>query len=461
MLDRLEEWKIELWNRPVAEELLRIRNLKMTGQTEELYERWKQLWDTVLSQDLPDIEENLFDIENAIDRYQFRKTKKLQVALEAKLYTTENKLDTMMEQIQQLLGSEEAGREEIDQMIEFHQELRERLISFRNTFSTGEAKIEELLDALVFRFEEFESMTKAGDYLFARETMLEIRDELSNISRKMDLVPYYIKEVRQNLYAILEDLQNGNQVMLQQGYGLEHLHFDDEVKAIELEIVQLEELLTLCDVDQLEAKVVELKVRLQEWYDKFEFEVTAKRTIPILLDEVKREFELAHQQIQQLREDTPQLKKSIRIPSEEFVNVQELADRIDSLQFHFDKIADQKLGKGAQYSVLQGSVENTRSDLSVIIETCATTITRYAGYQQSQQQQFSLDHQLRSDFMDVSKMVAKSNIPGVSPGYDVLYQDAKEKLSLLESRLKDSPLDMVEVELISKDAKESEYKKLK
>ena len=101
MLDRLEEWKIELWNRPVAEELLRIRNLKMTGQTEELYERWKQLWDTVLSQDLPDIEENLFDIENAIDRYQFRKTKKLQVALEAKLYTTENKLDTMMEQIQQ------------------------------------------------------------------------------------------------------------------------------------------------------------------------------------------------------------------------------------------------------------------------------------------------------------------------------------------------------------------------
>ena len=38
-MDRLEVWKIDLMNRPVLDEMSKVKQLNMTGQTEELFER--------------------------------------------------------------------------------------------------------------------------------------------------------------------------------------------------------------------------------------------------------------------------------------------------------------------------------------------------------------------------------------------------------------------------------------
>ncbi|MDF2791644.1 MAG: septation ring formation regulator EzrA, partial [Neobacillus sp.] len=34
-MDRLEAWKIDLFNRPILDEMSKVKQLNMTGQTEE------------------------------------------------------------------------------------------------------------------------------------------------------------------------------------------------------------------------------------------------------------------------------------------------------------------------------------------------------------------------------------------------------------------------------------------
>lgn len=74
-MDRLEAWKIDLLNRPILDELSKVKRLNMTGQTEELFERWRNQWDDVVTVKLPNLEEMLFDAEEYIDRYRFQKAK--------------------------------------------------------------------------------------------------------------------------------------------------------------------------------------------------------------------------------------------------------------------------------------------------------------------------------------------------------------------------------------------------
>src|SRR3954453_9544590 len=62
-MDRLEGWKIDLLNRPILDEMTKVKKLNMTGQTEELFENWRNQWDDIVTVKLPDLEEMLFDAE--------------------------------------------------------------------------------------------------------------------------------------------------------------------------------------------------------------------------------------------------------------------------------------------------------------------------------------------------------------------------------------------------------------
>ncbi|CAM5374361.1 Septation ring formation regulator EzrA [Bacillus safensis subsp. safensis] len=48
-IDRLEAWKIEILNRSIVEEISKIKHLKMTGETEQFFERWRAEWDDIVT----------------------------------------------------------------------------------------------------------------------------------------------------------------------------------------------------------------------------------------------------------------------------------------------------------------------------------------------------------------------------------------------------------------------------
>ena len=75
-IDQLEAWKMEIMNRPILDELSKVKQLNMTGETEEMFERWRNEWDAIITVYMPDVEELLFDADDYVDKYRLGKSKK-------------------------------------------------------------------------------------------------------------------------------------------------------------------------------------------------------------------------------------------------------------------------------------------------------------------------------------------------------------------------------------------------
>src|SRR5690606_28624176 len=141
-VDRLEAWKIDMMNRPVTDEIAKVKELNMTGQTEELFERWRKQWDEIVTVALPDVEELLFDAEDLADKYRFGKAKRVLAGIEAILNDAESNIANILDELKDLVGSEEKNRVEVDELNQLFRDLKKNLLAHRHTFGRAEIQLE-------------------------------------------------------------------------------------------------------------------------------------------------------------------------------------------------------------------------------------------------------------------------------------------------------------------------------
>lgn len=68
----LEKRKTEIQHKPIFEEMTKIKQLNMTGETEEKFESWRADWTKVIDIHMPEIDNLFFDAEEQIDRFKIK-----------------------------------------------------------------------------------------------------------------------------------------------------------------------------------------------------------------------------------------------------------------------------------------------------------------------------------------------------------------------------------------------------
>ncbi|UTW68860.1 hypothetical protein KHA80_16120 [Anaerobacillus sp. HL2] len=80
--------------------------------------------DEIIALSLPDLEEKLFDVEEAANKYRFMKAKNIANEISEELTDIENSIQEMMDDIHLLIDSEEDNRNQIDDIRKLFKELK-------------------------------------------------------------------------------------------------------------------------------------------------------------------------------------------------------------------------------------------------------------------------------------------------------------------------------------------------
>ncbi|WP_066063465.1 septation ring formation regulator EzrA [Neobacillus soli] len=441
-MDRLEAWKIDLMNRPILDEMSKVKQLNMTGQTEELFERWRSQWDDVVTVQLPNLEEMLFDAEEYIDKYRFNKAKGVQQAIHIKLQETEVQIKSILEELHELVGSEEKNRVEIEELKELYRESKKMLLAHRHSFGSAEKQLELLLNDTAQKFQEFDEKTELGNYLEAREIVLLMQSQLGTIKKHMDLIPQFLIECQSLLPNQLSECLAGYQEMSAQAYYLDHLNVVKEIKRLEEKLAENLVLIEAIEIDKAEEGIKEVKERLDILFDLFEKEVHAKHYVMKNEQTASELLDAAQEENILLSSEVVHVQESYQLSESDFETQRNLERELTAIYKQYDILIEKvKMNETAQ-SVIGEELSTIKEALEIIREGQQDFALKLQALRKDELEARERVNELKKKVRETVRLVYKSNVPGLPEDYKYLLEDTNESIQNVKYQLDEKPLNI-------------------
>ncbi|MCP1160101.1 septation ring formation regulator EzrA [Bacillus infantis] len=445
-IDRLEGWKMDITDRPVLDEMSKVKQLNMTGQTEELFERWRNEWDDIVTGQLPGVEELLFDAEEYIDRYRFKKAKEVQQAIEESLAGIEDKIKSLLAEINELVGSEEKNRTEIDGLKDLYRECKKALLAHRHTYGKAEAILGVQLDEAFAKFQDFEDRTANGDYLQAREIVLTIQAQLDSIQKKMEAIPDLLVDAGSNIPSQLLEVREGFREMEQQGYILEHVEVDKETESLEKEAAEYLAMIERAETGEAHEGLEDIKQRIDALYDLLEKEVYARRFIQSHDEKVRTELYNAKDANFMLKKELGIVQQSYHLKEKDEETHSLLETKLTKLFKRFEILEHKISNQSSAHSVLGEELEYIKNELEALSEEQVHFAEKLQALRKDELSAREKVKEISKKLSETIRLVSKSNIPGLSQNYRYLMEDTKESIQNVIDKLDEKPLDIPAVQ---------------
>ncbi|MED1203182.1 septation ring formation regulator EzrA [Heyndrickxia acidicola] len=445
-IDKLETWKIEIMNRPVIDEMAKIKQLNMTGQTEDMFEKWRNEWDEIVSVELPNVEELLFEVEENTDKYQFSKAKEVQDKIRRELTNVEAKIETILSELKELVGSEEKNRVEMEDLKTHYKKVKKHLLTHRHQYGKSISSMEVKVDSLNEQFQKYNDLTENGNYLEAREIVISLKSEMEDVLEKQEKIPDLLAEVGTNYPAQIAEIEEGYKEMQDQGFNLEHLQISKEIDEINDVLKVYAEYLEKAEIKEIEEGLQELKEKIDLLYDLLEKEVHAKFFIIQHHNETKDKLFSLRDINDSIRAETEFVKQSYELLNGEMNIPINLEKVIEKLLKRYRALEVKILEDQSAYSSLGESLKEIQENLEEIEvqqKEFSEHLLNLRKDELAAREQISI---LRKKITDITKMISKSNIPGLPSTYQSLFEEAEERIQDVLQSLNEKPLSMNSVQ---------------
>ncbi|MGV3488664.1 MAG: septation ring formation regulator EzrA [Tuberibacillus sp.] len=453
-IDRFESWKIDIMNRPVTEQIARIKDLKMVGETEKKFEIWRSDWDEIITTELPLIEEKLFDAEEYADRFQFKKAQSAVEDIQRNLEIIENQISEMLKDLNEVVESEEKNRQDIVSVKEQFHSLKKDLITKRPLYKDAGVYIEGRLLQIETDLSHYEQQTNEGNVIKAREILVSAKEQLDELTGIVEEIPDLYRDILTVLPKQIADIENGISDMVEEGYSLEHLNLDEQIAQFRKHIQLYEESMKKAEYDIVKEGLQNTFEQVEWIYNRLEKEVESRKLLREDTPIVRRDLEIVGEKIKAINKETEIVKQSYLIEEEDLRTQSEIDQTFKKLEQEFNEV-DKVLGEKKQaFSIIHEKIEDMREHIEVLRDSVDQFKELLTNLRKDELLAKETLQQLRETLLDARRKVRKSNLPGIPNAYLTIVEDGEEILGEVSHKLDMKPLEMQVIHQLLDEARE-------
>ncbi|MGN7942744.1 septation ring formation regulator EzrA [Virgibacillus sp. 6R] len=447
-VDRLEAWKIEIMNRSIIDELSKVKELKMIGQAEELFEQWRSEWDEIITTQLPEVEELLYEAEELADKYRFKKSKEVLQHIENVLITVDENIDKIIEEINELVTSEEKNKVESEEVKELYKKLRKTLLAHSHQFGKAYDKLDQILSGISDSLKEFDSETNEGNYLSARKILVGLKSELDALQIKVNEIPKLLTDCNITKPNLLSELEDGYKEMVGNGYFLEHIQVDQEIERMKKQLEGFRKQIEETEIEEVAEALQGMQIAIDSIYDLLEKEVEASQFVKQKKSTIDEKLTKLTEQKMATLEETELVKQSYRL-SENEVDKQKLIEKqISQIEKKFAHIKQSLDSDHVAHSIMKEELEEIEKQINKLFEEHNEYREMLQTLRKDELEARERLNHLKQILLETIRNVQQSNIPGLPEDFVKLIDKAKREVQKVTEKLEEIPLNMTTVNIL-------------
>ncbi|MBC6315510.1 septation ring formation regulator EzrA [Listeria grandensis] len=441
-INALEEQKIELMERPVIDELTKVKKLKLTGQTEDLFESWRDSWDEIATKLFPNLEEYILGAEQHTDRYQFRQATQVENQVEQVIHEIDTQMKQILRGLKELIASEERNAQDIRLAKDKFTTLRRDVLS--NGYKLGDALhgVEGQLDTIAENLNRFDMLTDQGDYLEARETVLNVQHDLEKLAVQLEKIPGLLRESDIILPDEMGKLQAGYDEMVQQGYYLEQLQLAAELERMRGRVSDLKGKIVAGELEAVENGVAELHTEINLFYDTLEHEVEARHFVKENRIVVEAKLEKQIDVSDALAEQIKEVKQTYHVSEDELATYLNVASQLETQKEQLATLTERL----SEVKIAYSAAEDTLKEMDAIVSSVALEQDTFAeelrSLRKDELEAREDADRMRRAILNLSRRLDRERLPGKPEEYTALCDHMEQSITKLEEKLEEKPLNM-------------------
>src|SRR5690625_1492915 len=356
-------WKMDIMNRNTAAELARIKGLNLSGETQEKFESWKERWEFIVAKELPDISDYLYEAEDAADRYRFPNAKKIVQKVERTLNAIENDLEKMLEELNELLDSEETSRKDIEKLQPKMSQIKQNITQNRHQYGNAGSRFIDVANELEGRLEKYNELVETGNYIEAKDFVDQIKEDLGYLEEQIDEFPEIYKKCGDQLPKELDQLTSGLKQMKDEGYRTDSLGFEAEIQGYQQRLLDCINSLENGNFSEVRTVIKEIEDRLKEIYDLLEAEAVARNYIETKIPSYRKTLDNLAETFEQTKSEVETLRKTYYFEDEDMEKYLVLEKSITQSQKKLEELSNDLKDTDKAHSHLRLQLETSFSQL--------------------------------------------------------------------------------------------------
>ncbi|SDX58696.1 septation ring formation regulator EzrA [Salimicrobium album] len=440
-IDQLEGWKLDIRDRNVSEELNKVKRLNLSGETEERFESWRERWESILTRTLPEIEDDLFKMEEAVDKFHFQKLKKQKTATEDKLDKVENEIKEMMEELNSLLTSEESARQEAEELQPELDALKKRLIKDRYGYGEAVHVFEGRIDNTQEKIHQFEKLSEEGNYLEAEELIRSVRTDVDQLKEETATFPDALRKCKKELPKQCEELQQGILEMKDQGYRIDHLGFEEELHRFQEDLRYYEEKMEAGEsIDY--SDVCTMEARITEMYNQLEEEALAVQTFAERYEAFSERLRQMTFGMREVEEEAEIVKQAYQFSEEDMEALQQAKSTFYAIVQADDEMRTQMDDGETPFTRLLSQLNQEEDRLNLLDKEKAHVETRLEDLREEEWKANERIVLIEQDLKEINRKLRRSNLPGLPREVVDIIEKARLAVDEAFGTLEEVPLEM-------------------
>ncbi|TFD98211.1 septation ring formation regulator EzrA [Jeotgalibacillus sp. R-1-5s-1] len=452
-VDVLEEQKLDIQHRPVLEEMTKVKQLNMNGQTEELFEKWRDSWTYIVDEKLAEVDSLLFDAEEHIDKFRFNKSKKVREAIEEELKIAEEQMNVILQELEDLMGSDEKNREEMEYIQQVFKESRSRLMAERHSFGKSAEALERKIYAVEPKLDEYQSLTGEGNYLQARELVLALVQEINDIQSIIERLPSLNDEVQYSLPSQRSELKDGFNEMSDKGFPLSHLGFEKADPELESQIGLAQKHLLRLELDEADDIRQSVQDTLDQFYDQLEDELEARSKLNEKLAPLSEKLKETVKRNEELTREVDYVRQGYQLDQTNLDLPKDHEKQLERITREFHLMTDRRKEGETAFTILAVEAEKLETELAEIEEQQKNSSSQLQKLRSDEITVRELQDKCFKKLKELVKLVSQKNLPKIPDYWHMELKEVNNQLEQIDRLLTERPMNM---KLISQHSSSAE-----